>query len=43
MIETIGYGDSQQMTSESTTSDLQRNRRVEFSILVRRDGTAGGY
>lgn len=51
MIETVGYGSTQPRANEacdsragrqSTELSRQTNRRVEFSILVCREGTAGG-
>ena len=50
MIETVGYGSTQPRANEacenrqarqSTELSRQTNRRVEFSILVCREGTAG--
>ena len=35
MIETVGYGSDQPLSSNSSAQDLSINRRVEFSILVR--------
>ena len=51
MLETVGYGSTQPRANEacasragrqSTELSRQTNRRVEFSILVCREGTAGG-
>ncbi|MBZ0120220.1 MAG: OmpA family protein [Sandaracinaceae bacterium] len=48
MLETVGYGSTQPRANEACerrrTDELSRqtNRRVEFSILVCREGTAGG-
>ena len=36
LFESVGYGSSRPLTSETTASDRVQNRRVEFSILVRR-------
>ncbi len=36
LFETVGYGSTRPLTSETTASDRVQNRRVEFSILVRR-------
>jgi outer membrane protein OmpA-like peptidoglycan-associated protein len=36
LFEVISYGDTRPLTSETTASDRVQNRRVEFSILVRR-------
>lgn len=50
MMETVGYGSTQPRANEAcetresrsqTELSRQTNRRVEFSILVCRDGTAG--
>lgn len=50
MIETVGYGSTQPRANEacesrgarqSTELSRQTNRRVEFSILVCREGSAG--
>lgn len=51
MLETVGYGSEQPRANEAcenrqarsaTELSRQTNRRVEFSILVCREGTAGG-
>ena len=51
MMETVGYGSTQPRANEACESrqarsatelSRQTNRRVEFSILVCREGTAGG-
>jgi outer membrane protein OmpA-like peptidoglycan-associated protein len=51
MLETVGYGSNQPRANEAcetrqarsqTELSRQTNRRVEFSILVCREGTAGG-
>lgn len=51
MLETVGYGSTQPRANEAcetrqgrsqTELSRQTNRRVEFSILVCREGTAGG-
>jgi OOP family OmpA-OmpF porin len=36
LFETVGYGDTRPITSETSAGDRVQNRRVEFSILVRR-------
>jgi outer membrane protein OmpA-like peptidoglycan-associated protein len=36
LFEVVSYGDERPLTSETTASDRVQNRRVEFSILVRR-------
>jgi outer membrane protein OmpA-like peptidoglycan-associated protein len=36
LFEIVSYGDTRPLTSETTASDRVQNRRVEFSILVRR-------
>jgi outer membrane protein OmpA-like peptidoglycan-associated protein len=36
LFETQGFGSTRPITSETTASDRVQNRRVEFSILVRR-------
>ena len=36
LFEVVSYGDTRPITSETTASDRIQNRRVEFSILVRR-------
>lgn len=36
LFETRGFGDTRPITSETTAADRVQNRRVEFSILVRR-------
>ena len=36
LFEVVSYGDERPITSETTTEDRVQNRRVEFSILVRR-------
>jgi outer membrane protein OmpA-like peptidoglycan-associated protein len=50
MLETVGYGSTQPRANEAcdraerrqTELSRQTNRRVEFSILVCREGTTGG-
>jgi outer membrane protein OmpA-like peptidoglycan-associated protein len=36
LFEIVSYGDDHPITSDTTTADQVQNRRVEFSILVRR-------
>jgi outer membrane protein OmpA-like peptidoglycan-associated protein len=36
LFEVVTFGDTRPLTSETTASDRVQNRRVEFSILVRR-------
>ncbi len=36
MLEPVGYGATRPITSDSSAIDREQNRRVEFSILVRR-------
>ncbi len=36
LFEVHSYGDERPLTSETTAADRVQNRRVEFSILVRR-------
>jgi outer membrane protein OmpA-like peptidoglycan-associated protein len=36
LFEVVSYGDTRPLTSETTPTDRVQNRRVEFSILVRR-------
>ena len=36
LFEVVSYGDERPITSETTATDRVQNRRVEFSILVRR-------
>jgi OOP family OmpA-OmpF porin len=36
LFELVSYGDDQPITSDTTAADRVQNRRVEFSILVRR-------
>ena len=36
LFETVTFGDERPLTSETTAADRVQNRRVEFSILVRR-------
>lgn len=49
MLETVGFGSTQPRANEACEQrrqeelSRQTNRRVEFSILVCREGTAGGY
>jgi peptidoglycan-associated lipoprotein len=36
LFETLSFGDERPLTSETTPGDRVQNRRVEFSVLVRR-------
>jgi outer membrane protein OmpA-like peptidoglycan-associated protein len=42
MFEIESYGDERPLTSETASADRTQNRRVEFSLLVRRPGEGGG-